>query len=85
MNPGLPEIDPVNFAPRHLAPTVILNGRYDTGFPVETSAKPLLELLGTPKKDKALVLFDGGHVPPMDSKLKKVIIDWLDRYFGSVQ
>ena len=57
---SLPEIAPVNFAPRDKAPTVIFNGRYDLVFPVETSAKPLLDLLGTPKQEKALILFDGG-------------------------
>ena len=82
---SLPEISPINFAPRHTAPTVIFNGRYDISFPVETSAKPLLRLLGTPQSDKALVLFDGGHVPPLDSKLEKQILDWLDRYLGKVQ
>jgi formylglycine-generating enzyme required for sulfatase activity/dienelactone hydrolase/predicted Ser/Thr protein kinase len=81
----LPEIAPVNFAPRLTAPTVIFNGRYDLAFPVEKSAKPLLELLGTPKQDKALVLFDAGHLPPLDSKLQREMLDWLDNYLGPVQ
>jgi formylglycine-generating enzyme required for sulfatase activity/tRNA A-37 threonylcarbamoyl transferase component Bud32/dienelactone hydrolase len=81
----LPEIDPINFAPRHTAPTVIFNGRYDISFPLETSARPLLNSLGTPKRDKELVLFDGGHVPPLDSKLMKEMLDWLDRYTGPVR
>jgi dienelactone hydrolase len=81
---SLPEIAPVNFAPRDTTPTVIFNGRYDLIFPVETSAKPLLDLLGTPKQKKALILFDGGHVPPLDSKLKKEMLDWLDTYLGPV-
>ena len=79
-----PEISPVNFAPHLTAPTVIFNGRYDITFPVEASAKPLLNLLGTPKQDKALILFDGGHVPPLDTKLKKEVLSWLDRYLGKV-
>ena len=82
---SLPEVEPVNFAPRHMAPTVIFNGRYDLTFPVEASAKPLLQLLGTPRQDKALILFDGGHVPPMDSKLVRAVLDWLDRYLGPVR
>jgi eukaryotic-like serine/threonine-protein kinase len=82
---SLPEIAPVNFAPRHTAPTVIINGRYDVTSPAETSAKPLLELLGTPKRNKALILFDGGHVPPLDSTLKKQMLDCLDRYLGPVR
>jgi serine/threonine protein kinase/formylglycine-generating enzyme required for sulfatase activity/dienelactone hydrolase len=82
---GLPEINPVNFAPRHKAPTVIFNGRYDIMFPLETMARPLFNALGTPQKDKELVLFDGGHVPPLDSKLIKQMLDWLDRYLGPVR
>jgi serine/threonine protein kinase/formylglycine-generating enzyme required for sulfatase activity/dienelactone hydrolase len=82
---SLPEMAGVNFAPRHKAPTVIFNGRYDIAFPPETSARPLLNSLGTPKQDKELVLFDGGHVPPLDSKLKKEILDRLDRYLGPVR
>lgn len=82
---GLPEASPVNFAPRHKAPTVIFNGRYDITFPVETSAKPLLDHLGTPKQNKALILFDGGHVPPLDNKLKKEMLDCLDTYLGPVR
>jgi hypothetical protein len=50
-----------------------------------TSARPLLNSLGTPKQDKKLVLFDGGHVPPLDSKLMKEMLDWLDRYLGPVR
>jgi serine/threonine protein kinase/formylglycine-generating enzyme required for sulfatase activity/dienelactone hydrolase len=80
----LPEIAPANFAPRLKAPTVIFNGRYDLIFPIETSAKPLLELLGTPKQKKTMILFDGGHVPPLDSKLKKEMLDCLDAYLGPV-
>ena len=82
---SLPEIAPVNFAPRDKAPTVIFNGRYDLSFPVETSAKPLLDLLGTPKQKKALILFDGGHVPPLDSTLKKQMLECLDTYLGPVR
>ncbi len=85
VQPSLPEIAPVNFAPRHTAPTVIFNGRYDVLFPLETAAKPLLDLLGTPKDKKALILFDGGHVPPLDSNLKKQMLDTLDRYLGPVR
>ena len=81
----LPECDPMNFAPRHTAPTLLLNGRYDMGFPVESSAKPFIHLLGTPEKDKRLVLFYAGHVPPLNSEVKREILDWLDRYMGPVR
>jgi len=45
--PTLPEVDPFNFAPRVRQPTLMLNGRYDFAFPVETSQLPLFQLLGT--------------------------------------
>ena len=44
----LPEIDPLNFAPRVTAPVLMLNGRYDFMEPLETSQRPLFRLLGTP-------------------------------------
>ena len=81
----LPEDAPANFAPHHTAPTYMFNGRYDLLFPVETSAEPFIDLLGTPKQNKALILYDGGHAPPLDSKLKKDMLDYLDRYFGPVR
>jgi dienelactone hydrolase len=80
-----PECDPLNFAPRHTASTLLLNGRYDMLFPLETSAKPFIQLLGTPANDKRLVLFDGGHVPPLTTDVKREMLLWLDRYLGPVR
>jgi formylglycine-generating enzyme required for sulfatase activity/dienelactone hydrolase/predicted Ser/Thr protein kinase len=80
-----PECDPLNFAPRYIAPTLLLNGRYDMGFPLETSAKPFFQLLGTPAKDKRMVLFDGGHLPPLTTDVKREMLLWLDRYLGPVR
>jgi hypothetical protein len=37
---GLPEIDPVNFVSRVELPVLMLGGKYDFDFPVETSQKP---------------------------------------------
>jgi eukaryotic-like serine/threonine-protein kinase len=81
-NDPRPESDPMNFAPRHTAPTLLLNGKYDMAFPVETSAKPFFQLLGTPVKDKRLALFDGGHLPPLTTNVKREMLLWLDRYLG---
>ncbi len=84
-NERLGECDPVNFAPRHTAPTLLLNGRYDMEYPVETVARPLIKLLGTPERDKRIVLFDGGHIPPLNSEVKRQLVNWLDRYLGPVK
>lgn len=65
----------------------MLNGRYDPGFPLEESARPMFRLLGTPEEHKDLVEFDSGHYihPFKRNKLIKETLDWLDRYLGSVR
>ena len=80
-----PEIDPINFVPRAELPVLMLGGRYDFGFPVETSQKPLFQLFATPAQHKRLVIFEeAGHVPPRIEVIREVL-DWLDRYLGPVQ
>jgi len=79
----LPEVDPINFAPRVKVPVLIVNGKYDFFFPPDTSQKPLFRSLGTPAKDKRLVISESGHVPPPDLLMRE-IVDWLDRYLGPV-
>jgi len=77
------EIEPLNFAPRVQIPTLMLNGRDDFMFPVNSSQLPLFRLLGVPEPQKRHVLFDSGHVPPMNSVMKGSL-DWLDRYLGPI-
>jgi hypothetical protein len=36
-------------------------------------------------RKKVLILVDGGHVPPLGSKLKKERLDCLDTYLGPVR
>ena len=76
-----PEVDPFNFAPRVTMPLLMLNGRDDFTFPVDTSQEPLFRLFGTPAADKGRGLYDGGHVFPF-SRMIKDSLDWLDRYLG---
>ncbi len=80
----LPEVDPFNFAPYVRQPTLMLNGRYDFFFPVETSQRPLFQWLGAPAQDKRQVVAEGGHWPPQDLMVKETI-EWLDRYLGPVR
>jgi eukaryotic-like serine/threonine-protein kinase len=47
----LPEVDEINFAPRVKVPTLMVNGRYDHFFPLETSQIVMYRFLGTPEKD----------------------------------
>ena len=80
----LPEVDPFNFASRARQPTLMINGRYDFFFPVESSQLPLYRALGAPQRDKRHVVAEGGHWPPQDLLVKETV-DWLDRYLGPVR
>ena len=82
LNSYVPEVDPINYATRVKTPVILLNGRDDFTFPVETSQRPLYRLLGTPEADKAHKLNDGGHVFPL-SRMIKDSLDWLDKYLGA--
>ena len=84
MRPYLPEVDPINFDSRVTTPTLVVNGRYDDDFPVETSQRPLFQFMGTAPKDKKLVIYDGGHgVFPRPVAVREVL-DWMDKYLGRV-
>jgi pimeloyl-ACP methyl ester carboxylesterase len=83
-NKKLPEVDALNFAPRIKAPTLMINGRYDSVFHLELSQNPMFRLLGTPEKDKRHAVFESGHLPPKNLIMKEVL-DWLDRYLGPVK
>ncbi|UCC84545.1 MAG: protein kinase [Gemmatimonadota bacterium] len=80
---GRPEVRDFNYVTRVTMPTLMLNGRYDVFFPLETSSQPLHDLLGTPPEDKQLLLYDTDHVPPRDEYIKETLA-WLDRYLGPV-
>jgi hypothetical protein len=80
----LPEMDPVNFAPRSRVPTLMLNGRDDFIFPVDICQNPLFRLLGAPAADKRHVLLDGGHIPPDRRAIIREVLGWLDKYLGPV-
>jgi pimeloyl-ACP methyl ester carboxylesterase len=80
----LPEGDPFHFAPHVTIPVLMLNGRYDTSFPVDSSQIPLFQLLGTPAKDKKHVIYEGGHGFFPRPEAVRECLDWLDRYLGPV-
>lgn len=78
----LPEVDPFNFAPHVTIPVLMLNGRYDANFPIQSSQLPLFRSLGTPDKDKRHVIYDGLHgVFPRPDAVRECL-DWLDKYLG---
>ena len=78
-----PEIAPINYVTRVKIPTLMLNGRYDMIFPYETSVKPLFDLLGTPKDEKLLKLYETDHYLPLNELVKEELA-WLDKYLGPV-
>jgi formylglycine-generating enzyme required for sulfatase activity/dienelactone hydrolase len=81
---SLPELDRFNFAPRIRQPVLLVNGRDDFLFPLETTQKPLLAHLGSPPSDKKLVLLEGGHILPRSKDLVREALDWFDRHLGPV-
>jgi hypothetical protein len=79
-----PEVDQINFLPRIYQPILMLNGKYDPYFPVETSQKPMFNLLGTPEKDKNLIIYNTGHLVPRTDLIKETLA-WYDKYLGPVK
>lgn len=78
---GRPEVEQINFAPRVKTPVLMLNGRYDFVFPVESSQNPMFRLLGTPEPHKRHLLFDSGHSIPRTELITETL-RWFDRYLG---
>jgi pimeloyl-ACP methyl ester carboxylesterase len=66
------------------APVLMLNGRFDYLFPIDSSQEPMFRILGTPKEQKRWVVYDTGHDIPRTEQIKETL-DWLDKYLGSVK
>jgi serine/threonine protein kinase/formylglycine-generating enzyme required for sulfatase activity/dienelactone hydrolase len=79
-----PEVMEANFAPRVDVPVLMINGRNDSVFPLETRQMPLLSLLGTPEEHKRHILYESGHcvIGFWKNQVVSDILDWLDHYFG---
>jgi len=78
-----PEADPLNYVSRVPVPTLMINGRYDTIYPLEKSIRPMFDLLGTPAGHKELLLFETDHVPRTNEIIRGTL-SWLDRHLGPV-
>lgn len=65
-------------------PVLMLNGKYDMFFPVETSLKPMFNFLGTAKENKKMIIYESGHLVPRTDFVKETLL-WLDQYLGSVK
>jgi dienelactone hydrolase len=78
-------LDQVDFAPRITKPVLMINGRYDAAFPVESSQDPLFRMIGTPAADKRHVYFDTPHdVRQRRPDLIREVLGWFDTYLGRV-
>jgi hypothetical protein len=79
-------LDQVDFAPRITRPVLMINGRYDAAFPVETSQNPLFRMLGTREPDKQHVIFETPHDVRLNrDELIRDVLGWYDKYLGRVQ
>ncbi len=81
-----PMVDPFVFLPHVTVPTLMMNGKFDSFFPVESSQKPFFEHLGTPDKDKKIIITESNHfVMSFEANLAiKETLNWLDKYVGPV-
>lgn len=77
--PVRPEVDRINYLPRVTIPTLMINGRYDFFFPVESSQIPMFRLLGTPPEQKRHIVEEGSHFVPR-LRLIQESLAWLDTY-----
>jgi len=84
MERGRPEVEPINYLPRITIPVLMLNGKYDYFFPVETAQRPFFEFLGTPAQYKRWVDYEGGHDVPRTELIRESLA-WLDKYLGPVR
>jgi eukaryotic-like serine/threonine-protein kinase len=78
-----PEVEAINFAPRVKVPSLMLNGRYDFFFPVDTSQRYMFNLIGVSDAQKRWVVYDTSHNLPRE-KMVEETLRWLDRFFGAV-
>ena len=79
-----PRENTARLVPRITVPLLLLVGRYDYLFPVETRQTPFMDLLGTPDEDKRHVIFEAGHLPLPRADMIRETLEWLDRYQNPV-
>ena len=78
-----PDADQKQYAAHIKIPTLMINGKYDAGFTVDQTVKPLFDLLGTDAGDKKLFLSESDHIPKSQDFIRESLA-WLDRYLSLV-
>lgn len=69
-----PGASPVNYAPHISTRKLVINGRYDETFPLETDLRPLYALMPEPKR---LEILETGHALPLPDLVRE-LNTWLD-------
>ena len=65
-----PEVNEFNYVTRVRIPTLMLNGKYDPVFPLETAVRPMLRPPGNSTKDKKLSLYETDHSIPQNEFIR---------------
>lgn len=73
------EVEQYVYAPYVKMPILMLNGKYDFFYPLETSQNPMYELLGTPLEHKKRYVYPTGHNVP-EEELVREVLAWLKKY-----
>jgi predicted esterase len=82
--PTQPVVDPFNFVSRVQLPVLMLSGEYDQTYPLETSAQPFYDFLGTEEPGKKHFIAPGGHIISLID-ITRETLDWFDKYLGEVR
>ena len=77
-----PEYDQITYLPRVRIPMLMMNGKYDFNFTLETQ-QAFYDFLGTPEEDKVWLLYDHVHGAPVPDLINESL-GFLDKYFGPV-
>ncbi|MBT8487345.1 MAG: protein kinase [Gemmatimonadetes bacterium] len=80
--PTQPAVDPFHFASRVDVPVLVISGEFDPIYPMEMSARPFFEALGTDVKQH--YIGPGAHFVPYPDFARETLA-WLDRYLGPVR
>jgi dienelactone hydrolase len=82
-----PMADPFHFLPRVTQPTIMINARFDSFYPLETSGRPFFDNLGAPEDQRKLVIIDANHGVLSYARDQVVgeVLDWLDEHLGPVR
>jgi dienelactone hydrolase len=77
-----PEVNMVYFLTQVKIPTLMINGKFDTIFPLD-NITTMFNLLGTSENNKKLVLCNSDHLAPVEVVMNETL-NWLDLQFGKV-